>query len=247
MFQTIADILKIVEVDGKALTFAIPPGHRKYSRRMFETGPPGNTKPRATETTAGGDDQPPSGVGSQPGAVRVVEDTDADDDEASEHSDGALAVGKTAEDGNLPDSSKAQEVDLTLENKTNMYDAAEAINSESTEVEADNKPQDNGIHGSTASGIVPNGASSQMNDGHSSTPALQEEDVLHNVSNLRQLEDKIVDIDGRFKSKDLAATSPWKHFRGIRNNQDLGTLFEMREEFYVYKHPQIVKEAKKKR
>ena len=188
----------------------------------------------------------------KPGEAQVVADTEANAVKASdarETGDDLLGAEEKAENGNLLDSNNAQEVGLTLENKTHKDDAAEDTNPDGTEVEADDKPHEHGIHELTASEEkVPNGRSSQTNNDQSSTSTspLQEEDVLHTVSNLKHLENKIVDIDGHFSSKDIGSVNAWKSFRGIRNNQDMGTLFEMRDDFYVYKHPQIVKEAKKK-
>ena len=66
--------------------------------------------------------------------------------------------------------------------------------------------------------------------------------VIHEISTLSQLEVKILDIDGRLNLNEVRPSiNPWKALRGKRNNQDLGSLFEMREEFYVWKHPHIPK------
>lgn len=218
---------------------------------MFESRTSGDTKPEVIATTGVADDQPPIDVVSKPRAAQVVTDTQTNGHEASETSErgeGARLDEETAENGNPPDSSKTQEAHLALEERVDEIDTTEAIKQECQEAEATNKPPENEIHGSTASnGSNPNGTSSQMDGGHSSTPAVVEEDILHSISKLTQLENKIVDVDGHFNSKDIATQNTWKSFRGMRNNQDLGTLFEMREEFYVYKHPHIVKEAKKRR
>ena len=69
-----------------------------------------------------------------------------------------------------------------------------------------------------------------------------EDVVIHEISTLAQLEVKILEIDGRLHVKGVRPSiNAWKAFRGKRNNQDLGTLFEMREEFYVWKQPHIPK------
>lgn len=66
--------------------------------------------------------------------------------------------------------------------------------------------------------------------------------VVHEICTLAQLEVKILEIDGRLNLNEVRPSiNPWKALRGKRNNQDLGTLFEMREEFYVWKHPHIPK------
>ena len=73
--------------------------------------------------------------------------------------------------------------------------------------------------------------------------ALNSDDaILHEISTLSQLEVRILEIDGRLNLNEVRPSiNPWKALRGKRNNQDLGTLFEMREEFYVWKHPHIPK------
>ena len=84
-------------------------------------------------------------------------------------------------------------------------------------------------------------------DHYSSTAAtasaLNSDDVvLHEISTLSQLEVRILEIDGRLNLNEVRPSiNPWKALRGKRDNQDLGTLFEMREEFYVWKHPHIPK------
>lgn len=71
------------------------------------------------------------------------------------------------------------------------------------------------------------------------------EDVIYfEIRALNQLDDRIVDIDGRKRSKDHRSPNSWKIMRGKRNNQDLGSLFEMREEFFVRQDPTIVKMPK---
>ena len=81
----------------------------------------------------------------------------------------------------------------------------------------------------------------------SNTPPLNDV-ILLEMKNLKQLNDKIIELDGRLdpkNQKEAPAVSPWKLIRAKRNNQDLGTLFEMREDFYVYKVPQITKTLNK--
>ena len=72
--------------------------------------------------------------------------------------------------------------------------------------------------------------------------------ILHQIDNLKQLMDKMIELDGRLDPKDqkqVPAISPWKCMRLKRDNQDLGTLFEMREDFYTYKLPHLVGSRKK--
>lgn len=77
------------------------------------------------------------------------------------------------------------------------------------------------------------------------TPSHPLEDViLHTTTSLTDLERRFVEIDGRLDPKDHRCANPWKMMRGKRNEQDLGTLFEMREEYYVWKSNRTVKMPK---
>lgn len=72
--------------------------------------------------------------------------------------------------------------------------------------------------------------------------------IHHEINNLKHLMDKAIDVDGRLNPRDLKsvpAANPWKLMRVRRNNQDLGTMFEMRDEFYAYKLPKLAKIPKK--
>lgn len=63
-----------------------------------------------------------------------------------------------------------------------------------------------------------------------------EEDVVrYTMSNIRMLEDKIVELDGRTPKADRNHNA-WKAFRCQRDNQDLGSLLEVRQEHYVSKY-----------
>ena len=68
----------------------------------------------------------------------------------------------------------------------------------------------------------------------SAIPSDIDDVVLASITTLQALEDKIVSIDGRLGKK--VDGNAFKSIRVKRNNQDLGTLFEIREEWYVYKN-----------
>ena len=68
----------------------------------------------------------------------------------------------------------------------------------------------------------------------SAIPSDIDDVVLASITTLQALEDKIVTIDGRLGKK--VDGNAFKSIRVKRNNQDLGTLFEIREEWYVYKN-----------
>ena len=70
---------------------------------------------------------------------------------------------------------------------------------------------------------------------------------LYEVWKPNGLENKIIQIDGRMDPNEAPIASSWRFIRVQRNNQDLGSLFDLREEFYVWKSPKIVKTPKKSR
>lgn len=226
---------------------------------MFESVVSGDMKKEAKPAMAGGDGESLLNVDGRQDTVQLAADIETNGCEApkaSENCNGAVTIEDVPGNGNLLGASKAQDTEFAANDERAEVNPAEAKSSEGTELEANTKSLENEIHQSRASEVEKSiGTSAYTNGGQSSTPGLEyegeeeeeEEDILHSISNLTQLESKIVDIDGRFNSKEIGVQNAWKNFRGIRNHQDLGSLFDMREEFYVYKHPRIVKEPKRKR
>ena len=220
---------------------------------MFESGAQRDAKAEAEAAPAGRDDEPQTNVNGRPDTVPLRETTEVDGGETSEASknpNGALTSEEMPKGGSLPGGNKPQDAELTVFHEKDEVGPVEAMSSESTAMEANTNPPEIQTHKSMAVEDGPNEASVNVNGDQPSITVFhkeEEEDIIHSISNLTQLEHKIVDIDGRFNSKEISIQNTWKNFRGIRNNQDLGSLFEMREEFYVYKHPQIVKEPKRKR
>ena len=221
---------------------------------MFESGTQKNAKAEAEAAPAGRDDEPQTNVDEKPDTVPLNADAEVDGGEASEASgnpNGGLISVEKPKDGSLPDGIKPQDAESAMNGGEAEDGPVDATKSTSTAMEANTNPLDQETHKSMAvEDVEPNEASAKANGDQSSTTVSnkeEEEDIIHSISNLTQLEHKIVDIDGRFNSKDISIQNTWKNFRGIRNHQDLGSLFEMREDFYVYKHPRIVKEPKRKR
>ncbi|KAL9014064.1 MAG: hypothetical protein Q9173_001273 [Seirophora scorigena] len=58
--------------------------------------------------------------------------------------------------------------------------------------------------------------------------------VLYTTTGMWELEKQIVQIDGRAKPGSRTA-STWRAIRCRRNEQDMGSLFEIRDEYYAYK------------
>ena len=72
-------------------------------------------------------------------------------------------------------------------------------------------------------------ASSELSE----IPPNVEDVILASVTTLQALEDKIITVDGRLRKK--VDGNAFKNIRVKRDNQDIGSLFEIREEWYVYK------------
>ena len=221
---------------------------------MFESGPRRNAKAEAEAAPAGLNDEPQTSVDEKPATGPLHADTEVNNGEASEASgklNGALSSGEMPKDGSVPGGNKPQYAESAMNGGKAEGGPVDVTKSEITAMEADTYPPDQVTHKTMeVEDMEPNEASANANGDQPSTTVFhkeEEEDIIHSISNLTQLEHKIVDIDGRFNSKELSIQNTWKNFRGIRNNQDLGSLFEMREDFYVYKHPRIVKEPKRKR
>ncbi len=64
---------------------------------------------------------------------------------------------------------------------------------------------------------------------------VQEDVILCTVETVRPLELKILEVDGRISNP--THYNPWKTMRVIRDNQDMGSLQDVRESFYLRTHP----------
>ena len=117
----------------------------------------------------------------------------------------------------------------TTNNRTDMMDKDSHDNSVITEaIELDGKASnDEQITLLTARSSPlsePHSVSSQ-----SSSPP--DDPISFTLTSLRSLETKILEIDGRVTRPPNG--NAWKVIRAKRNNQDMGSLWEMREEYYV--------------
>lgn len=67
-------------------------------------------------------------------------------------------------------------------------------------------------------------------------PASTQEDVtLCTVENVKALETKILEVDGRVTKP--SHRNAWKMIRCQRDNQDMGSLFDIREAYFLRTHP----------
>lgn len=66
----------------------------------------------------------------------------------------------------------------------------------------------------------------------SSIPSDVEDYIPISITSLAALEEKIVALDGKFTGK--VNGNAWKSIRVKRQEQDIGSLFDIRENFFVY-------------
>lgn len=82
--------------------------------------------------------------------------------------------------------------------------------------------------------IVPEPSSDPSSLVEGESAPTQEDVILCEVENVRALENKILEADGRIKNPYPA--NSWKMIRCQRNNQDLGSLFDVRESYWNRTH-----------
>ena len=216
--------VQIVKLGRKTMTVAIPPGRQKFSRSLITPKPSPNPK------------KPLKRFGAN--SSKVISAS------AQDHNEPAILNGDANEETNI----ESPKEDPLVGNSTSKLNAISTESSThhdilgETAIDAPMEPPQNV---SKAPSEAANSLSS-LSEPPADPPA--DEPVLHEFNNLKQLNDKIIELDGRLNpksSKEVPAVSPWKLIRVKRNNQDLGTMFEMREEFYVYKLPHLNKKSKR--
>lgn len=259
------DGLQIVTVGSNTLKFAIPPGQLKYARPMAESRsaikdipeqeqalqPDDVTQPAAPNNlngealnVANGDPsyltngiEPPAE--SQPDDAEATKDNaELIKDNAESTKDNATGI-KTKATGGETNGEQIRAIVVQSVEQHETRDSCgnlPAVNVEADEVESVSKTDVERITAELV-GVDHNPSTSTTASAINSDDA-----VIHEISTLSQLEVKILEIDGRLNLNEVRPSiNPWKALRGKRNNQDLGSLFEMREEFYVWKHPHIPK------
>ena len=62
-------------------------------------------------------------------------------------------------------------------------------------------------------------------------PEGTDEIIVTDIQGLTALSTKIIEIDGRIK--EIPNGNAWKEFRSYRNNQDMGSLWEVRQAWFL--------------
>ena len=74
-----------------------------------------------------------------------------------------------------------------------------------------------------------------------------EDVILTPIKTLNELDKRIIEIDGRLDHTINRAVSVWRLVRVKRDNQDIGSLFEIRDDYFVRQSPKIVETPQKTR
>ena len=245
------------------MTFAIPPGQLKYARRLApdeadSTKPPRDKNGKKIATNVVVEDMIP---GKCPAEETNVEDANTEDhvvgttktvettktpamtketNNASTEYGGGEAGSLESEQSNGDNKAGtlvAEEVNGSHGTDKIAESTAEEVNgSQGADKIAESTAEEvNGSH-APCTEIVnldppssPGSSSSQLSD----IPPDVDDVIFARITTLQALENKIVATDGRLgKTVDGDA---FKHIRVKRDNQDIGSLFEIREDWYTYK------------
>ncbi|KAL8916983.1 MAG: hypothetical protein Q9208_008238 [Pyrenodesmia sp. 3 TL-2023] len=240
---------KIVSIDGKSITLAIPPGHLKYARRLERHTPSPDDEVMATSSPAAATDSVAVNV-----AATSIEEVSAINDDTGGGDSLALVVKPDANAINseprITDTEKATDVQYDGE-KTNTKDRLD-LHIGSTDDGKNPQPSTVGpeppstqTSSPTKSSVlsdppptsedIPTPVKSTASDRLDHLSAATEYDIiLYTTTGLWDLEKEILKVDGRVKPGSRTA-STWRVIRCRRNEQDMGSLFEMRDEYYAYK------------
>ncbi|KAL8654644.1 MAG: hypothetical protein Q9226_003350 [Calogaya cf. arnoldii] len=224
---------KIVQINGKSVTFAIPPGQLKFARRFDHppsepgndqaTTPPQSDIPEVTANTVPDDVKMQESLSTIESPYNVLEPTSlVDRSKVSDHGEDLSGVtAETKAEEGKPDILVGDETQTSSTTATRKTDVEPVIPT------APSTPKRMPMESSTQS-------SSPLSDIPDIVPAASDPGVIHfTTSTLWPLEKKIIEIDGRLPSS-MRTASAWRDIRCRRNEQDMGSLFEMRDEYYAY-------------
>ncbi|RAK79690.1 uncharacterized protein BO72DRAFT_445993 [Aspergillus fijiensis CBS 313.89] len=234
---------RIVKIESADLTVAVPPGQRVFLSSAPDSAigsmSPinGENSKVDTETTEANERQRAGGTNT--GSELKAEKTEA----ISHH--------KRASDSELPDS-KRQRLESPNTNATDNLGLNNMEDQTPTESSlSEGKPQCSESQTSTTNGNLdpkdmeiqaftdqPPPKPDSNQDSPNPTAALPtdhaqdaKEIIVSNIQGLNALASKIIEIDGRIKK--VPNGNAWKEFRAHRNNQDIGSLWEVRQAWFV--------------
>lgn len=192
------------------MTFAIPPGQLKFARRL---APEEDDNMKAGGKTCA--EKAANGI--------IVEHI------AGAPWTGDAEIGKSNTRETVTEDAKVEQHDARTSNAvqdTNDQDTTGG--STAGDFNCSNGPCDTGD-----AMVAPPSLASSSSSILSAIPPDVNDVILVPITTLQALENKIVAIDGRLGKK--VEGNAFKNVRVKRDNQDIGSLFEIREEWYAYK------------
>ncbi|KAL8720023.1 MAG: hypothetical protein Q9181_007975 [Wetmoreana brouardii] len=191
---------KIVRIDGKKITLAIPPGTLRFARRLDNMA--------GTETNPVEVDLP-----------ELQTDPAKDQTDSPEEHMNRLRVQATEESSHIITDPPHQAFE-----ERSMPELEKQSSTISSELSTP---------APTPSNIETRPSATRKSNPNPTSPTTGYNVILFSTTGLLALEKKILAIDGRAKPG-ARTNSPWRDIRCYREEQDMGSLFEMREEYYVY-------------
>lgn len=270
---------KIVKIDGKSITLAIPPQQLKFARRLEQSIPSTNDQAMAaplpatapnlqmtngedtnmreaptrnakevtatSASTSEGNGATGNGEDLSEGVEKAAPMTgnEAKTKHSSLFIPGACEAAKNSEDvGKGVDVPTGEEnyVVETVKDSNDDIKNAETEDQASTPIQTPQLRKGSSTVSSELSNLPPSSQDVQTptdpttNDHSDPLSAATEYDIiLYTTTGLWELEKEILKIDGRVKPGSRTA-STWRVIRCRRDEQDMGSLFEMRDEYYAY-------------
>ncbi|PYI25361.1 hypothetical protein BP00DRAFT_409705 [Aspergillus indologenus CBS 114.80] len=234
---------RIVNIEGADLTVAVPSGQRVFlssgaASAISPTSPTNGEKSTLDTQTTEADGQHEDGE-TNTGSELKVEEVET----ISHH--------KRTKDSELPDS-KRPRLESQNNSATGNLDLEKVENQTPTESPlAEHEPQCSEPQISTTNGNVgledmevqastdqplPKPEINQDSLDTTAAPPTDhaqdaKEIIIPNIRGLNALASRIIEIDGRIKK--VPNGNSWKEFRAHRNNQDLGSLWEVRHAWFL--------------
>ncbi|KAL9014357.1 MAG: hypothetical protein Q9180_008955 [Flavoplaca navasiana] len=227
-----------MNINGTSVTFAIPPGQLRFARVLDHQSAPQND-----QTTS-----PPLSTPTGNTAIPA-------DDEIMV--DGPLCTAKTVQENLEPtslvdgsrrlDRAEDQDASTAVAQKQDQPDcvrddidvpsvvinqAEDKANIPTTSHTANRRHEESTIQESSQTSSPLSEIESEVED--TTRTSSDCATIQFTISTLFPLEKKIIEIDGRLPSTSRTA-STWRDIRCRRNEQDMGSLFEMRDEYFAYR------------
>ncbi|KAL9003901.1 MAG: hypothetical protein Q9188_003263 [Gyalolechia gomerana] len=234
---------KIVKMSRKSVTLAIPPGQLKFARRLAQ-GNPGEKEPAMGAATV-----PEPGIsageeGKIGDAITASGEPEAKKESTSvSNRDHMTPAGLDVAQGTESEAQETtiQQPQLKETERDSPEDSKDVDSKTHSPKSSKGKLRSRpfkcytNTSSPTPSSKVQDSPTASTNENHDLIAAATAYDVvLYEITGLYALERKILEIDGRAKPGSRTG-STWRDIRCRRDEQDMGSLFEMRDEYYAYK------------